>query len=309
MAGFRIIGSLFLGLLLSLPSEGADHQAKRTTSGQAHHAKGKSAHGTVSGHGAPAGHRHEHFRSRGRKSGRHHRVVPHHAATHDQGPVREQTLEEIFPPGHQFTVEERAEASAIGAYLQNGLWKDAYKASTKASRQHPDRWWLHAARAAAAANLSRSKDTIDAVDQALQTNRGDANRLNLSELYVLKGNALSRLNRKGEAINTFLAGARVNPKDPYSRAGAAWLYATAEDQQVRNGAKALGIASEAAKLTGQKDATVLDVLAASYAETGNFAAARRWEEKAIRAGDPADLPFYQRRLQNYQANLPWRERL
>jgi tetratricopeptide (TPR) repeat protein len=245
---------------------------------------------------------------RGRKGSRH-RVVSHRAARRDQGPVPEQTLEEIFPPGHQFTVEERAEASAIGAYLQNSLWKDAYKASTKAARQHPDRWWLHAARAAAAANLGRSKDTIDAVDQALQTNRGDANRLNLSELYVLKANALSRLNRKAEAINTFLAAAKVDPKDPYSRAGTAWLYATAEDPRIRNGTQALAMASEAATLTHQKDATVLDVLAASYAEKGDFAAAQRWEERAISAGDPADLPFYQRRLQNYRAAKPWRERL
>ena len=69
------------------------------------------------------------------------------------------------------------------------------------------------------------------------------------------------------------------------------------------------IRSEAAALTGQMAATVLDVLAASYAETGNFAAARRWEERALRTGDPADLPSYQRRLQNYRANQPWRERL
>ncbi|MBV9489959.1 MAG: hypothetical protein JO069_09570, partial [Verrucomicrobia bacterium] len=187
------------------------------------------------------------------------------------------------------------------------MWKDAYKYSTKAGRRHPDRWWLHAARAAAAANVRRPKDTIQAVDQALQTNRGDANRLNLSQLYVLKGNALSRLNRKSEAIEAFLDGARVNAKDPYSRAGAAWLYATADDSRIRNGAQAVTLATDAAKLSHEKDATILDVLAASYAEQGNFRAAQQWQEKAILTGDPADIPYYQRRLQSYQEGKSWRE--
>lgn len=230
------------------------------------------------------------------------------APKRDQGPVRTEALEEIFPPGHRFTDEEKAEASALGVYMQNGLWKDAYKYSTKAGRQHPDRWWLHAARAAAAANMNRPKDTIESVDQALLTNRGDANRLNLSQLYILKANALSRLNRKNEAISAFFDAARVNPNDPYSRAGAAWIYATAEDNGVRNGARALSLASDAAKLSRAKDATILDVLAASYAEAGDFREAQWWEEKAILIGDPADVPFYQHRLQTYQAGRPWRER-
>ncbi len=247
-----------------------------------------------------------HLAKKGRLSGKH-RVAPRQVAKRDQGPVREETLEEIFPPGHRFTDEERAEASAIGVFMQNGLWKDAYKASTRASRAHPDRWWLQAARAAAAANVNRPKETLAAVDQALQTNRGDANRLNVSQLYVLRANALSRLNRKDEAIATFLNAAKVDARDPYSRAGAAWLYATSPDTRVRNGAQALALANEAARLSGQKDPTILDVLAASYAENGDFTNAQRWEEKAILAGSAAEVPFYQHRLASYQARRPWRE--
>ena len=164
------------------------------------------------------------------------------------------------------------------------------------------------ARAAAAANVNRPKDTIESVDQALLTNHGDANRLNLSQLYVLKANALSRLNRKSEAINSFYDAAKANPKDPYSWAGAAWLYATAEDSRIRDGPRAVSLATQAAKLSREQDAAILDVLAASYAEVGDFSAAQRWEEKAILSGDSADIPFYQQRLQSYQLGRPWRER-
>jgi tetratricopeptide (TPR) repeat protein len=231
----------------------------------------------------------------------------HRAARKSQGPAREESFEEVFPPGHKFTPDEKAEASTLGTYFANAMWKDAYKLSTKSAKEHPDRWWLHAARAAAAANLNRPKDVIDAVDSALRTNNGDANRGNLTELKVLKANALSRLGQKSAAITTFLEAASTSPRDPYSRAGAAWIYATAADAQVRNGAKAVSLATEAARLSHEKEGTILDVLAAAYAEQGNFGLAQKWEGKAILSGDSDDIPYYQHRLGYYQANKPWRE--
>jgi tetratricopeptide (TPR) repeat protein len=236
-----------------------------------------------------------------------HRLSRHRIARKGQGPAPSQSFDEIFPPGHKFTPEERAEASEFGVYCENGLWKDAYNFATKAVKQHPERWWLYAARAAAAANLNRHKDVIDAVDHALQTNNGDANRLNVCQLQILKANAQSRSGNKADAVNTFLEAAKSDPKDPYSRAGAAWLYATTKDPRIHNPAAAMQLATEAAKLAHEKDATILDVLAAAYAAQGDFASAQRWEGKAILAGEPDDIPQFQRRLVYYQANKPWTE--
>ncbi|MBV8225452.1 MAG: hypothetical protein JO232_09725 [Verrucomicrobia bacterium] len=236
-----------------------------------------------------------------------HGYARHHRANRSEGPTVEQVPQEIFPPGHKFTPEEKAEASEIGALEQNGLWKEAFKAATKAGKQHPERWWLQAARAAAASNLNRPKDTIDAVNAAIQNNGGDANRLNLAQLYTLRANAYSRLGRKADAMNDFLAAIKLSKTDPLSRAGAAWLYATCSDAQIRNGPSAVALATEAAKLTLWKDDTVLDVLAAGYAETGDFAAAQKWEGKAIQLGAQEDIPYYERRLANYQSGKPWRE--
>lgn len=219
----------------------------------------------------------------------------------------EQVPQEIFPPGHKFTPEEKAEASEIGVMVENGMWREAFKAATKAGKEHPERWWLQAARAAAASNLNRPKDTIEAVDAAIQNNKGDANRLNLAQLYTLRANALSRLGRKSEALNDFQTAIKLSKTDPICRAGAAWLYATSEDGRIRNGAYAVALATEAAKLSLWKDDTVLDVLAAAYAEAGDFSSAQKWEEKAILRGSQQDVPFYQRRLLSYQAGKPWRE--
>jgi tetratricopeptide (TPR) repeat protein len=236
-----------------------------------------------------------------------HRLSRHRIARKGQGPAPNQSFDEIFPPGHKFTPEEKAEVSEFGVYCENGLWKDAYNFATKAAKQHPERWWLYAARAAAAANLNRHKDVIDAVNHALQTNNGDANRLNVCQLQILKANAQSRLGNKADAVNTFLEAAKTDPKDPYSRAGAAWLYATTKDPRIHNPAVAMQLATEAAKLAYEKDATILDVLAAAYAAQGDFASAQRWEGKAILAGEADDIPQFQRRLVYYQTSKPWTE--
>jgi tetratricopeptide (TPR) repeat protein len=257
--------------------------------------KSSSAHATSSKHGTSKG------------SSKHHYYAKRHRANRSQGPTVEEVPQEIFPPGHKFTPEEKAEASEIGAMVQNGLWKDAFKAATKAGKEHPERWWLQAARAAAASNLNRPKDAIEAVNSAIQSNGGDANRLNLAQLYTLRANAYSRLGRKSEALNDFQSAIKLSKTDPFCRAGAAWLYATTADAQLRSGANAVALATEAAKLTQWKDDTVLDVLAAGYAEAGDFASAQKWEEKAILLGSQQDIPFYQRRLLSYQSGKAWRE--
>src|ERR1700758_1163591 len=150
-----------------------------------------------------------------------HHYAKHHRANRSQGPTVEEVPQEIFPPGHKFTPEEKAEASEIGAMVQNGLWKDAFKAATKAGKQHPERWWLQAARAAAASNLNRPKDAIEAVNLAIQSNGGDANRLNLAQLYTLRANAYSRLGRKAQALTDFKTAINLSKTDPICRAGAA----------------------------------------------------------------------------------------
>lgn len=247
----------------------------------------------------------KHGTSKGRSSKHHY--ARHHRANRSQGPTVEQVPQEIFPPGHKFTPEEKAEASQIGAMAENGMWKEAFKAATKAGKQHPDRWWLQAARAVAASNLNRPNDTIEAVNAAIQNNAGDANRLNLAQLYTLRANAFSRLGRKSDALTDFQSAIRLSKTDPTCRAGAAWLYATTSDAQIRNGASAVALATEAAKLTQWKDDTVLDVLAAGYAEAGDFRSAQKWEEKAILLGSQQDIPYYQHRMLSYQSGKAWRE--
>src|SRR5258708_33930756 len=48
----------------------------------------------------------------------------HRAARKSQGPAREERFEEVFPPGHTVTPDENAQASTLGTYFANAMWKD-----------------------------------------------------------------------------------------------------------------------------------------------------------------------------------------
>ncbi len=91
----------------------------------------------------------------------------------------------------------------------------------------------------------------------------------------------------------------------------AWILAThplAEDRS-----EAIGLAERAAELTNYKDASVLDTLAAAYAEAGRFREAVATATKALNllhSQDPQKdsiVRDLQRRLELYQAGKPYRE--
>jgi hypothetical protein len=62
----------------------------------------------------------------------------------------------------------------------------------------------------------------------------------------------------------------IDPKFAQAQSNLAWLLATSPEATVRNGAEALKLAAKAVDLSQGKDASMLDALAAAYAETGRF---------------------------------------
>ena len=61
----------------------------------------------------------------------------------------------------------------------------------------------------------------------------------------------------------------------------AWVYATNENTNLRNGPVAVQLAQRACGLTGYKNPDMLDTLAAAYAEAGSFRRAVITAEKAL----------------------------
>ena len=76
----------------------------------------------------------------------------------------------------------------------------------------------------------------------------------------------------------------------------------------RDGKLAVATATRAAELTNWKDEQVLSTLAAAYAESGDFAAAVRWQQRALElhAATGVSTKADQDRLALYKAGKPYR---
>ena len=116
----------------------------------------------------------------------------------------------------------------------------------------------------------------------------------------------ARQGRYLAAKEDFERGAATGAEDVAFLNQYAWLLATCPDDNVRDGRKAVELATRAAELTNWNDGSVLDTLAAAYAESGDFAAAVKWQGKA--AGLLPEEKDVAEHLALYQKGQALRER-
>ena len=87
-----------------------------------------------------------------------------------------------------------------------------------------------------------------------------------------------------------------------------WVLSTSPDDEIRDGKKAVELATEAAELTEYKAAYILSTLAAGYAETGDFKTARKWATQAVEKSESDEQrEGLQDELDFYKEDKPWRE--
>ena len=90
----------------------------------------------------------------------------------------------------------------------------------------------------------------------------------------------------------------------------AWLLATSPDDSIRDGKRAIELATKACEKTEWKQAHIISTLAAGYAETGDFAKAREFSSKAVQTGEspPEVKQQLESELASYEQEKPWREK-
>jgi tetratricopeptide (TPR) repeat protein len=127
--------------------------------------------------------------------------------------------------------------------------------------------------------------------------------------YRRRARAWAALHQYEHALADYDRALERAPDDAEALIGRAWIWATCPEDARRAGAKAMAEATRACTLSGWKDPHALGTLAAAAAETGDFAAAVKWQSRAVELF-PKDDPqraAHQSRLAAYQSGKPWRE--
>jgi tetratricopeptide (TPR) repeat protein len=148
----------------------------------------------------------------------------------------------------------------------------------------------------------KSDEAIAAWQRATVVNPGFAHgHFNL-------GNALDARGKRGAALAAWRSGLAVDPNHVQTLHRVAWLLATSREPSLRDGAEAVALAERAARFTGNQDASILDVLAAAYAESGRFADAVETGKRALGLAAQRELSVAIRaRVSLYERKAPYRD--
>ena len=156
--------------------------------------------------------------------------------------------------------------------------------------------------------LARQGDyegALEKYSQAVKIRSKDASN------HRVMGHTFLQLGRFQEAADAFHAAVELRPDSVPDVAWLAWLNATAPDAQVRDGATAVRLARQAVQATGFKDVGALNILAAAYAECGQFADAAATERRAVgeasASGDDELIARTEQRLRRFLDHRPLRQ--
>lgn len=114
-----------------------------------------------------------------------------------------------------------------------------------------------------------------------------------------------------QASAAYAAAFRLFPTWPRAALSEAWKLATSPEPRQRNGRQALRIAKQACQASHFAEPVSLNVLAAAYAELGQFKEAADWQRKALNllADESAaeSRSRFQERLHLYEKHKPYRQ--
>lgn len=125
--------------------------------------------------------------------------------------------------------------------------------------------------------------------------------------FQRRGDIYLNLAMRKEARADYEESLKFDPENRGVLNNLAWILATAPEQELRDGSKALELALKASELTDFQQAHVLSTLAAAYAETGDMQAAREWSQKAVDAADFSLKDQLRKELACYEQGRPWRD--
>jgi tetratricopeptide (TPR) repeat protein len=186
------------------------------------------------------------------------------------------------------------------AYYEKNEYDKAIESYSAALRLNPNKYEVFSNRGVAYFGTKEYDKAIADFSETIRLSPNDA------YAFRMRGLAHNRTRHYDQAIADYNEAIRLDPKNAYAFANLAALLATCPDADRRNGKRAVELATKACELSRLELAPTLVVLAAAYAECGDFEQAVNWQEKAIELGIK-DKDKAQERLELYRSGKPYRE--
>jgi len=117
--------------------------------------------------------------------------------------------------------------------------------------------------------------------------------------------ALLAVGRRAEALKGFEKSLTLRPNNGGVHFGLAWIMATAPEDELRDGKRAIEHARRAVVIN-KGNPFMLEALAAAHAEAKEFAEAIKWQEQATKMVTGKRKIEFQARLAQYRKQLPYR---
>ena len=200
---------------------------------------------------------------------------------------------------------ERAYDSLGLLYAKQEKWPESIENFEKAIALDPLNGGTHFNLGSALLKSGKADDAIAHYQKALQL---DAN---LPEAHYQLALVFGSRGKTEEVLAHLQEVVRLKPDwiDPLGRLG--WIWATDPNPKFRNGAGAVQVSERAAILTQRKDARILSVLAAAYAEAGRFPeaiqTAEEAEKLALAQGQAEQVKSIEKKLTFYRTGKPYHQ--
>ena len=188
------------------------------------------------------------------------------------------------------------------SYNHKGEYEKAITDYNEAVRLKPDYAYAYNTRGLAYDDKGDHDKAIADFSEAIRL------KPNFAVAYYNRGFAHKRRGDYDKACTDYSSAIQLKPDFVEANGGLAWLLAVCPDPNVRNGAKALEYAKKACELSEWKNSTIFEILAAAYAEIGDFDSAVKWENKSL-ASNASDAILERRgqRLSLYEQKKPYHE--
>ncbi len=154
-------------------------------------------------------------------------------------------------------------------------------------------------------DLGNASAALETFQKATEVNPNDAHaHASLAQYLSWEGDLVGAINRYEQAL-------RLLPNYVEAANNLAQIYATVDDEKLRNVTRAIELAEHARQLTEDRDPVSLDTLAAAYAEAGRFGDAVKTINRAIEiaksSGESLAASHFEQRRMLYESGKSLRQ--